>query len=249
MHPENKFIWQQALKKVHPDKPDIWYSHKNIRKNPLASFMSELSRNYNLSQIYTNHSIRGTGCTVLTRCSFSYSEIMAISGHKSVQSLAIYQKTKENEKIKMGKALFQSMTKSEDEININKNQKENEAPKKLLALPPPQPAKPIMTIQSEEAVAPKNIIEKNVEAATVPFEANFEDEDISDVDLLSALCGVSEDISMTNAITNTRNVVNAVPKGMFANCHIGAINITINKQGSHMALCRAVQCYYHHKLT
>ena len=136
MHPENDFIWQQALEKVHPDKPDIWYSHKNIGKNPLASFMSELSRNCNLSKIYTNHSIRVTGCTVLTRCNFSYSEIMAVSGHKSVQSLAIYQKTKENEKIKMGKALFQSMTRSEDEIDINKYEKEIKAPKKLLALLP-----------------------------------------------------------------------------------------------------------------
>ena len=31
---------------------------------------------------------------------------MAVSGHKSVQLLAIYQKTKQKEKLKMGKALF-----------------------------------------------------------------------------------------------------------------------------------------------
>ena len=100
LHPDNKFMWQYPLDKIN------------------ASFMSELSRDCDLSQIYINHSIRVTGCTILTRCNFSYLEIMAVSGHKSVQSLAIYQKTKENDKIKMGKALFQSMTRSEDEIDI-----------------------------------------------------------------------------------------------------------------------------------
>ena len=51
------------------------------------------------------------------------------------------------------------MTRSEEEIDINKNQKQIEAPKKILALPPPQSAKLIMTIQSKEAVAPKYILE------------------------------------------------------------------------------------------
>ena len=48
--------------------------------------------------------------------------------------------------------------------------------------------------------------------------------------MTSALCGVSEEISTTNTVTNTSNVVNTAPKAMFANCHIGAINITINKK-------------------
>ena len=65
---------------------------------------------------------------------------MSVSGHKSVQSLAIYQKTKEKEKIKMGKALFQSMTRNEDKIDINKNIKEIQAPRPVrLALPPAAP--------------------------------------------------------------------------------------------------------------
>ena len=31
--------------------------------------------------------------------------------------------------------------------------------------------------------------------------------------------------------------------------HIGKSIYCFNKQGSHMALCRAVQCYYHHRFT
>ena len=47
---------------------------------------------------------------------------MSVSGHKSIQSLAIYQKTKDKQKIQMQKALFDSMTKSKDDINVNRNQ-------------------------------------------------------------------------------------------------------------------------------
>ena len=47
---------------------------------------------------------------MLTRMQFSPSEIMSVSGHKSVQSLATYQKTRDKQKIEMSEGLFQSMT-------------------------------------------------------------------------------------------------------------------------------------------
>ena len=106
LHPENKFMWQQPLEKINEQFPEVWYSRKNVGKNPLAFFMSDFSQDCKLSQIYTNHSIRVTCYTVLTWCKFLNAKIMAISGHKSVQSLAIYQKAKDKNKIKMGKALF-----------------------------------------------------------------------------------------------------------------------------------------------
>ena len=84
LQPDNKYMWQKPLEKVNAENPQVWFSRKKIGKNPLASFMSDLSRECHLSQIYTNHSIKVTGCTILTRCKFSHSEIMAISGHKSV---------------------------------------------------------------------------------------------------------------------------------------------------------------------
>ena len=64
--------------------------------------MTEVSKNCNLSRMYTNHSIHVTGCMVLTRLRFSASEIMSVSGHRSVQSLATYQKTTSKEKLPDG---------------------------------------------------------------------------------------------------------------------------------------------------
>ena len=118
LHPDNNYLWQKPLDHPHPSTPNIWYSRQHTGRNPLAKFMSEVSKHCELSQKYTNHSIRVTGCTVLMRCNFSHSEIMAVSSHKSVQSLAVYQKTKDKQKIQMGKALFQSMTREEDMIDI-----------------------------------------------------------------------------------------------------------------------------------
>ena len=134
LNPQNEYMWQRPLDTVNTEIANIWYGKQHIGKNPLRTFMSDLSEKLKLSQIYTNHSIRVTGCTVLNRCNFSASEIMSVSGHKSVQSLAIYQKTQHKQKVQMGNALFQSMTKPEDQINIQ----QLPAPPKMPALPPAQ---------------------------------------------------------------------------------------------------------------
>jgi hypothetical protein len=54
----------------------------------LASFMFTLSKKTGLSQIYTNHSIRATGATILGR-NCSMTQIMAVTGHKSALSVAV----------------------------------------------------------------------------------------------------------------------------------------------------------------
>ena len=93
LNPENNFLWQLPLKNVNMEHDSVWYSRAHIGKNPLAKFMSNVSKYCGLSKIYTNHCIRVTGASILTRMQFSASEIMSVTGHKLVQSLAIYQKT------------------------------------------------------------------------------------------------------------------------------------------------------------
>jgi hypothetical protein len=46
---------------------ECWFQKRPIAKGTLASFMSTLSKKTGLSQIYTNHSIRATGATILGR--------------------------------------------------------------------------------------------------------------------------------------------------------------------------------------
>jgi hypothetical protein len=72
--------------------------------------MPRLSEGAKLSQIYTNHSIRATGATILTKSMFNPSQLMAVTGHKSVQSLTVHQRTDIEEKIAMGHAMGKSLT-------------------------------------------------------------------------------------------------------------------------------------------
>ena len=152
---------------------------------------------------------------------------MAVSSHKSVQSLAVYQKTKDKQKIQMEKALFQSMTREEDMIDITNKQPIQDAQNK--ALPTPTPNEHIMAAaESQLAIIPVQQKE-NAAPQVIPFEPNFDD-GLSDMDLLSALCGVQENISNTTFVSSTSNVVMTAPRAMFANCQIGSININITKK-------------------
>ena len=155
---------------------------------------------------------------------------MSVSGHKSMQSLAIYQKTKDKKKIQMGKALFQSMTRNEDEIDVTPNKKELPAPCKNQAIMPAPQKKQTTT---ETAIAPYTPLQnkENVTAEMVLFEPNFGEDDLSDMDILSAICGVPEiTTTVSNTSNTTSNVLNTIPKAMFANCQIGSININFGKK-------------------
>ena len=67
---------------------DVWYQNKKLGHNPLSTFMSKLLNDTDLSQIYTNHSIRVTGTTYLTCKDYTPKEIMSITRCKSLNSLS-----------------------------------------------------------------------------------------------------------------------------------------------------------------
>ena len=208
LNPDNKFLWQKPLQ--NPKTPDVWYGLQYYGKNTLGKFMGEVSTNCNLSRHYTNHSIRVTGITVLTRMKFSPSEIMSVSGHKSVQSLTNYQRTKPKQKIQMGDVLHQSMRKSEENIQIGK----------------PTPA---IEYPEQNVVAPAQPKENSM----VPYDPEF-DQEVPDFDLLAILNEVENgqekrtDLAVSTTKTNT-NVLNNVPRSMFSNCTIQNITFNIQK--------------------
>ena len=134
-----------------------------------------------LSKVYTNHCIRVTGATVLTRMKFSSSEIMAVTGHKSVQSLAIYQKTQDKQKTAMGKVMHQSMMRKEEEIEIPTRCQLAPPPQRLQLPPPPNPGTAI--------ISPS----ENVGADIVPFEADLNVPDEPTFDLQQLINDVMAD--------------------------------------------------------
>ena len=77
--------------------------------NPLDQFLTRISDTCGLSDYYTNHCIRMTGITNFKKGNRTDSQIMAASGHKSIQSLTLYQRVSDDEKLMMGMKLTFSL--------------------------------------------------------------------------------------------------------------------------------------------
>ncbi|CAC5408693.1 unnamed protein product [Mytilus coruscus] len=92
------------------EEDPTWYYNIPVGEKTLGNFMSYLSKKCNLSEIYTNHSIRATGATVLAKNSYCNAQIMVVTGHKSVASLSLYQRVDNDDKIRMGQTLTESIT-------------------------------------------------------------------------------------------------------------------------------------------
>ncbi|CAG2236087.1 KCTD1_15 [Mytilus edulis] len=109
LNPECDKLWQRPKDQFWEEDPS-WYYNIPVGEKTLGNFMSYLSKKCNLSEIYTNHSIRATGATVLAKSSYCNAQIMAVTGHKSVASLSLYQRVDNDDKIRMGQTLTESIT-------------------------------------------------------------------------------------------------------------------------------------------
>lgn len=75
----------------------------------LRSFLISLSKATNLSKVYTNHSERATGASILSKCMYGPSQVMAVTGHKSVQRLSVYQRVSDAKIIQMGESISENL--------------------------------------------------------------------------------------------------------------------------------------------
>ena len=109
LHPQCNRLWQFPTDSFNISD-ECWFQKRPIGKDtlPLASFMFTLSKKTGLSQIYTNHSIRATGATILGR-NCSMTQIMAVTGHKSALSVAVNQRVSSKEKQVMGDIITSSV--------------------------------------------------------------------------------------------------------------------------------------------
>jgi len=82
-------LFPQPLIKPKPNEK--WYSSKRVvGKNAIGDFMKTISKEANLSKLYTNHSIRVTTISELFSQGFSVDQIQSVSGHKNPQSVQRY---------------------------------------------------------------------------------------------------------------------------------------------------------------
>ena len=73
-------FWQRP-RDTFADSDEHWYCNIPIGEKTLSSFMSILSKEFQLSQYYTNHSIRATGATLLSRNQYGAAQIMSVTGN------------------------------------------------------------------------------------------------------------------------------------------------------------------------
>ena len=111
LNPNNDSLWQTP---INNPKTSVWFADSPVGDHTIAEFMKNLSGKAKLSRIYTNHDIRVTGLSVLGRANFSDKQIMSVSGHKSGDSLKIYQKVSANEKFMMGYTLGYALMSPQD---------------------------------------------------------------------------------------------------------------------------------------
>ena len=116
LHPECPFLWQRPKQKPIPGRKE-WYDNSPIGTHTLEAMMKTISKEANLSQIYTNHSLRATCITRLDHAGFTSRDIMTVSGHRSENSIKHYSRTSDENKIAMSKAISARASTSSTEFD------------------------------------------------------------------------------------------------------------------------------------
>ena len=74
LNPKNEFLFQRPKKEVSSDAI-VWYDNMVVGERSLGDMMKRISKEVNLSRIYTNHSIRATAVTILDKSGFEVRHI------------------------------------------------------------------------------------------------------------------------------------------------------------------------------
>ena len=172
------------------------------------------------------------GASILTRCNYSPKEIMSVTGHKSVQSLTIYQCVQDLKKIEMGSLLTTSLHIPDGMLPLASSNKRKEIPDKVICEDATTPKVPQIEF-------PSNSLQEPTENAVLPYEPNVNNQ--ADFDLMSFITDLQNDEFNEMSVKNTPKVASTVTSTtmnqrnspMFAACKIGNINITINKSEEH----------------
>lgn len=208
LHFKNFRLWQRPRDCFVDDDNEIWYYNAPVGEKKLKTFMSDLSLSCKLSQKYTNHSIRATGASILSKNKFNDAQIMSVTGHKSVQSLSVYQRVDTQEKLEMGQTLGVTM---------------GAVPARIEALPAPPIRSALPAPLARLALAENgSMVPALIEADTPQtLHSDFEGFD------LNAILG---DFDYNESSINVSNTRQAAGPQLFHKCKVTIIqNLTLNK--------------------
>ena len=69
---------------------DVWYDAAPVGVHTINNFVKNISMKSCASRMYTNNSVKATRANVLKKSGCQSQEIMTVTGHKNVASLASY---------------------------------------------------------------------------------------------------------------------------------------------------------------
>ena len=220
LSPKSDKLWQTAKFVEFPSDASTTYYYGNMGHNKLDNFVVDICDLVGIGKRYTNHCLRVTAVTNLTRDNFNNKQIMSITRHKSSSLLEIYQKVNTEEKIQMGQSLAGALTKDVP----NKTRK--------------RPVTSTITNSDEnsENIEPPT---KKTALVMIPDEQdkdfNFTAEDILQIveqcENSTQMAPVTNVNNNNNNLTITSNVVQERSPNFpsFNRCKIGNITINIQK--------------------
>ena len=89
LNPGSDIFFQHARNKV-SDSDEVWFTCRAVGPRTLGDMMKVISKEAELSQVYTNHSVRTTTITLLSHAGVDTLAIMRISQHKNEGSVKSY---------------------------------------------------------------------------------------------------------------------------------------------------------------
>ncbi|CAB4035897.1 Zinc metallo ase nas-39 [Paramuricea clavata] len=99
LHPSCEAFFQYPKRKWSP-ADSAWYENKPLGVNTLGNMMKTISEAASLSTVYTNHSVRETSIIMWSNAGLTNRHIMAISEHRSEQSLVHYNQRPSSDQLK-----------------------------------------------------------------------------------------------------------------------------------------------------
>lgn len=157
LHPGCDRLFVSPVDAYRPEDT-CWYTRKPFGYSKLRYFLPKLSKLAGLSKSYTNHSIRSTTITLLNEARVSPHDICSVSRHKSISSLASYQKTSVARRTEMGIKLSNQLG--------------------ILPKPPSTPSLPKRTCTATSTTATVSRVEETVVPATCTAQFGLAELDI-----------------------------------------------------------------------
>lgn len=206
LNPDNEKLWQRPLASFR-ENDSVWYTKQAVGKDSLSSFMSKLSKFCNLSQVYTNHSVRATGTTILARNNFSDAQIMSVTGHKSSTSLVPYHGVSSEEKFAMGRVINETVSVNPESLPASRTLPSISSNGNDLGMS-----------NSTGEIIPDDLLDINIDDLFAELQ-EFEETNVTTM-------------KNTNLAKQTVNISRTQTQpfsSMFQNCKIGKVEINFNK--------------------